>query len=282
VVPGRDRPATRAWVRYHSVRGLALPPRPTPRGRVRGAPAALRGRQRRHHALQLLEALRAHPPTWPPRTGRRGPGHTLPGTPDPSRRLALAVGIRCRRARHRGIRSGQGDPGRGGAGWDDDASPGGGAEVLFAREKFEDARERGLVTGETAEHGVDAYYRAAEGVMREQSREHPETPWRLLPHGVEEIVASAEREGLDPRRARDGSGLGRPSPSTPREPPPDRPDATSLAGAPRAARTRSAATPRPTPGGSRGGGRGRRVRGTPPSTATHRRGVSGAPHPVAG
>ncbi|WP_306368148.1 SEC-C domain-containing protein [Nocardiopsis sp. CC223A] len=92
-------------------------------------------------------------------------------------------------------------------GWEDDLPPGEGepdmhVEVLFARESFEEARDRGLLTGETAEHGADAYYRAAEAMMRGQAREHPGTPQRVLLHGVAEITAFAEDAGLDPAERR--------------------------------------------------------------------------------
>ncbi|MFI6576381.1 SEC-C domain-containing protein [Nocardiopsis sp. NPDC050513] len=81
--------------------------------------------------------------------------------------------------------------------WEED-EPDGGVEVLYSRDVLDEARARGLLTGESAEHGIDAYYRAAEGVMREGTREHPGTPRRVVLHGVDEITAFAERRGLDP------------------------------------------------------------------------------------
>ncbi|MEV2278775.1 SEC-C domain-containing protein [Nocardiopsis sp. NPDC049922] len=74
----------------------------------------------------------------------------------------------------------------------------GGVEVLYSRDAFDVARARGLLTGQTAELGIGAYYRAAEGVMRERAREFPDTPWRVVLHGIDEITAFADREGLDP------------------------------------------------------------------------------------
>ena len=73
-----------------------------------------------------------------------------------------------------------------------------GVETLYSREAFDDARTRGLLTAESAEHGADAYYRAAERGLREWARKHPETRWNVLLHGVQEIVEFAERSGLDP------------------------------------------------------------------------------------
>lgn len=82
--------------------------------------------------------------------------------------------------------------------WPQDEGPDEDVETLYSREAFDEARARGLLTGETAEHGADAYYRAAERTLREQAREHPETRWRVVLHGVEEIVEFAERSGREP------------------------------------------------------------------------------------
>ena len=71
-------------------------------------------------------------------------------------------------------------------------------EALYSRAAFDGARDRGLLSGETAEHGADAYYRAAERSLRERDREHPGTPRSAVLHGVEEVVEFAERSGLDP------------------------------------------------------------------------------------
>ncbi|WP_223830437.1 SEC-C domain-containing protein [Nocardiopsis quinghaiensis] len=71
-------------------------------------------------------------------------------------------------------------------------------EALYSREAFDEARSRELLTGETAEHGADAYYRAAERTLRERAREHPGTRWSVVLHGVEEIVEFTERLGLGP------------------------------------------------------------------------------------
>ncbi|MFC9085726.1 SEC-C domain-containing protein [Nocardiopsis dassonvillei] len=71
-------------------------------------------------------------------------------------------------------------------------------EALYSRGAFDGARDRGLLSGETAEHGADAYYRAAERSLRERDREHPGTPRSVVLHGVEDIVEFAERSGLDP------------------------------------------------------------------------------------
>lgn len=87
--------------------------------------------------------------------------------------------------------------------WDEGADPWqGGAwravHALYSREAFDDARARGLLTGQGAEHGADAYYRAAELALRERARQHPETHWSVALHGVAEIVEFAERFGEDP------------------------------------------------------------------------------------
>ncbi|WP_370012820.1 SEC-C domain-containing protein [Nocardiopsis sp. LDBS0036] len=71
-------------------------------------------------------------------------------------------------------------------------------EALYSRAAFDGARERGLLSGETAEHGADAYYRAAERSLRERDREHPGARRGVVLHGVEDIVEFAERSGLDP------------------------------------------------------------------------------------
>ncbi|MEU1898458.1 SEC-C domain-containing protein [Nocardiopsis dassonvillei] len=71
-------------------------------------------------------------------------------------------------------------------------------EALYSRAAFDGARDRGLLSGETAEHGADAYYRAAERSLRERDREHPGTRRGVVLHGVEDIVEFAERSGLDP------------------------------------------------------------------------------------
>ncbi|KOX19631.1 SEC-C metal-binding domain-containing protein [Nocardiopsis sp. NRRL B-16309] len=70
-------------------------------------------------------------------------------------------------------------------------------EVLFSRQAFDDARTRGLLPHEAAEHGADAYYRAAERNLRKQSSERPETRWSVVLHGVAEIEAFAEQTGMD-------------------------------------------------------------------------------------
>ncbi|WP_304455395.1 SEC-C domain-containing protein [Nocardiopsis sp. YSL2] len=71
-------------------------------------------------------------------------------------------------------------------------------EALFSREAFDEARVRGLLTAEAAEHGADAYYRAADRHLREQVRQAPETRWSVALHGVAEIEAFAEQTGADP------------------------------------------------------------------------------------
>ncbi|WP_019608425.1 SEC-C metal-binding domain-containing protein [Nocardiopsis sp. CNS-639] len=71
-------------------------------------------------------------------------------------------------------------------------------EALYSRAAFDGARDRGLLSGETAGHGADVYYRAAERSLRERDREHPGTRRGVVLHGVEDIVEFAERSGLDP------------------------------------------------------------------------------------
>ncbi|OOC54300.1 MULTISPECIES: SEC-C domain-containing protein [Nocardiopsis] len=71
-------------------------------------------------------------------------------------------------------------------------------EALYSREAFDEARDRGLLTGEAAEHGADAYYRAAERTLRERARKHPGARWSVVLHGVEEIAEFTERLGLGP------------------------------------------------------------------------------------
>ncbi|MFE6385153.1 SEC-C domain-containing protein [Nocardiopsis dassonvillei] len=71
-------------------------------------------------------------------------------------------------------------------------------EALYSRAAFDGARDRGLLSGETAGHGADAYYRAAERSLRERDREHPGARRGVVLHGVEDIVEFAERSGLDP------------------------------------------------------------------------------------
>ncbi|MFE3459324.1 hypothetical protein ACFXKD_17415 [Nocardiopsis aegyptia] len=81
---------------------------------------------------------------------------------------------------------------------DDGSDPDRAVEVLFSRQAFDDARTRGLLADEAAEHGADAYYRAAERNLRDHSREAPGTRWSVAFHGVVEIEAFAEQAGLDP------------------------------------------------------------------------------------
>ncbi len=83
-------------------------------------------------------------------------------------------------------------------GWPEEDGPDREVEALYSRETFDGARSRGLLTGEAAEHGADAYYRATERSLRERDREHPGTPRSVVLHGVEEIAEFAERSGLDP------------------------------------------------------------------------------------
>src|SRR5699024_4742353 len=71
-------------------------------------------------------------------------------------------------------------------------------EALYSREAFDHARDQGLLTGESAQHGVDTYYRAAERELRKQAQESPETRRSAVLHGVQEIVELAERFHLDP------------------------------------------------------------------------------------
>ncbi|RKS08181.1 SEC-C motif-containing protein [Nocardiopsis sp. Huas11] len=71
-------------------------------------------------------------------------------------------------------------------------------EALYSRQAFDEARARGLLTAEAAEHGADAYYRAADRDLREQGRQAPETRWYVALHGVAEIEAFAEQTGSDP------------------------------------------------------------------------------------
>lgn len=71
-------------------------------------------------------------------------------------------------------------------------------EALYSREAFDHARDQGLLTGESAEHGADAYYRAAERELRKQAQESPETRRSVVLHGVQEILEFAERFHLDP------------------------------------------------------------------------------------
>ncbi|MCK9869503.1 SEC-C domain-containing protein [Nocardiopsis dassonvillei] len=90
-------------------------------------------------------------------------------------------------------------------GWPEEDGSDREVEALYSRAAFDGARARGLLTGQTAEHGADAYYRAAERSLRERDREHPGTPRSVVLHGVEDIVEFAERSGLDP--ADDGTAL---------------------------------------------------------------------------
>jgi hypothetical protein len=71
-------------------------------------------------------------------------------------------------------------------------------EALYSRAAFDGALDRGLLSGETAEHGADAYYRAAERSLRGRDREHPGARRSVVLHGVEEVAGFAERSGLDP------------------------------------------------------------------------------------
>ncbi|PDP84544.1 zinc-binding protein [Glycomyces fuscus] len=83
-------------------------------------------------------------------------------------------------------------------GWPEEDGPGREVEALYSREAFDGARARGLLTGEGAEHGADAYYRAAERSLRQRDREHPGTLRSVALHGVEAVAEFAERSGLDP------------------------------------------------------------------------------------
>ncbi|NKZ00076.1 SEC-C metal-binding domain-containing protein [Nocardiopsis alborubida] len=83
-------------------------------------------------------------------------------------------------------------------GWPEQDGPDREVEALYSREAFDGARARGLLAGETAEHGADAYYRAAERGLRERDREHPGTRRSVVLHGVEEVAEFAERSGLAP------------------------------------------------------------------------------------
>jgi hypothetical protein len=111
--------------------------------------------------------------------------------PDEHDGIALAVA-------ERQVEDMLGLPGEEGEDWLEETEPDRGVEALYTREAFDEARARGMLTRETTEHGVDAYYRAAERILREHTRDHPETPWSVVLHGVEEIVAFAERADLDP------------------------------------------------------------------------------------
>lgn len=82
--------------------------------------------------------------------------------------------------------------------WPEEDGPAREVEALYSRAAFDGARARGLLTEQAAEHGADAYYRAAERSLRERDREHPGTPRSVVLHGVEDIVEFAERSGLDP------------------------------------------------------------------------------------
>ncbi|WP_047868155.1 SEC-C domain-containing protein [Nocardiopsis sp. RV163] len=82
--------------------------------------------------------------------------------------------------------------------WPEGDGPDREVEALYSRAAFDGARARGLLTEQAAEHGADAYYRAAERSLRERDREHPATPRSVVLHGVEEIVEFAERSGRDP------------------------------------------------------------------------------------
>jgi hypothetical protein len=86
-------------------------------------------------------------------------------------------------------------------GWPEEDEPGREVEALYSRAAFDGARARGLLSGETAEHGADAYYRAAERSLRERDREHPGARRSVVLHGVEEVAEFAERSGLDPANA---------------------------------------------------------------------------------
>ncbi|WP_026122457.1 SEC-C metal-binding domain-containing protein [Nocardiopsis halotolerans] len=88
-------------------------------------------------------------------------------------------------------------PGDEGGDWEDEG-PDGEVETFYSREAFDEARTRGLLTGEDVERGADAYYRAAERTLRERAREHPEVRRSVVLHGVKEIVEFAELSGQDP------------------------------------------------------------------------------------
>ncbi|WP_028648211.1 SEC-C domain-containing protein [Nocardiopsis sp. CNT312] len=81
-----------------------------------------------------------------------------------------------------------------------------GVEALYSRAAFDEARERGLLTGAAAEDGVGAYYRAAERSLRERAREYPQTRWNVVLLSTAEAVAAAERAGAD--LSEEGTGLG--------------------------------------------------------------------------
>ncbi|GAA1467113.1 SEC-C metal-binding domain-containing protein [Nocardiopsis exhalans] len=72
-----------------------------------------------------------------------------------------------------------------------------GRQVLCSREDFTLAVESGLLDGEAAEKGVDAYFRAGEQVMREYSREQPDLDWYTVLFSVEEMREFARERGGD-------------------------------------------------------------------------------------
>ncbi|GAA1467109.1 SEC-C domain-containing protein [Nocardiopsis exhalans] len=73
-----------------------------------------------------------------------------------------------------------------------------GRQVLCSREDFALAVESGLLDGEAAAEGVDAYFRAGERVMREYSREDPDLDWYTVLFSVEEMREFARERGGDP------------------------------------------------------------------------------------
>lgn len=60
------------------------------------------------------------------------------------------------------------------------------------------AVESGLLDGEAAAEGADAYFRAGERVMRESSREDPDLDWYTVLFSVEEMREFARERGGDP------------------------------------------------------------------------------------
>ncbi|MCY9783126.1 SEC-C domain-containing protein [Nocardiopsis sp. EMB25] len=76
-----------------------------------------------------------------------------------------------------------------------------GIQVLVSRDDFAEARSRGLLTGDAADEGPDAYFRAAEQVLRDSSGERPAVSFHTVLFRAEEMASFAEAEGLDPADA---------------------------------------------------------------------------------
>lgn len=72
-----------------------------------------------------------------------------------------------------------------------------GRQILCSREDFALAVENGLLVGEDAEKGVDAYFRAAERALREYSDAFPGRDWHTLLFSVEEMREFAHDRGGD-------------------------------------------------------------------------------------